>query len=80
MQIAVKAIGRFGAEVSLDASDSEIHLGEAPGGRVALLAEDADVADTTAVHLDEFLALDEHASRAAAGVEDAAFVGREHFD
>ena len=30
--------------------------------------------------LDELLAADEHAARAAAGVVDAALVGREHFD
>ncbi len=33
-----------------------------------------------AVGLDELLALDEHAARAAAGVVDAALVGREHLD
>ena len=33
-----------------------------------------------AVRLDELLALHEHAARAAAGVVDAALVGRQHLD
>ena len=44
------------------------------------LAVDGDVADPAAVRLDEFFRLHEHAARAAAGVEHAALVGREHLD
>jgi hypothetical protein len=41
---------------------------------------DADVAQLAAVGFDEFLRLHEHAAGAAAGIVDAAFVGREHLD
>ena len=39
-----------------------------------------DVAELAAVGLDELLGLHEHAAGAAAGVVDAALVGREHLD
>ena len=45
-----------------------------------LLAVDAMSPMLPAVGLDEFLGLHEHAAGAAAGVVDAAFVGREHLD
>jgi hypothetical protein len=35
---------RLGAEVGVDAADGEVHLGEAPGGVVRLLAVDGDIA------------------------------------
>ena len=67
-------------DLGVDAADGEVHLGQAPGGVVRLLAVDRDVADLAGVGLDELLALHEHAARAAAGVVDAALVGREHLD
>jgi hypothetical protein len=67
-------------DLCVDAADGEVHLGQAPRGVVRLLAVDGDVAELAAVGLDELLAANEHAARAAAGVVDAAFVGREHLD
>ena len=67
-------------DLRVDAADGEVHLGQPPGGVVGLLAVDGDVAELAAVGLDELLALHEHAARAAAGVVDAALVGREHLD
>ena len=66
------------ADLRVDATNGEVHLGQSPGSVVRLLPIDGDVADSAAVRLDEFLALHEHAARAAAGIVDAAFVGREH--
>ena len=80
MEVAAEGVGVLGAEVGLDAADGEVHDGEAAGGGVALLAVDADVAELAAVGFDELLRLHEHAAGAAAGVVDAALVGREHLD
>ncbi len=76
MAVVVEAVAVL--DVGVDAADGQVHLGQAPGGGVGFLAENRDVADSTAVGFDEFLALDEHAARTAAGVVDAAFVWREH--
>ena len=67
-------------DLGVDPADGEVHLGQAPGRVVRLLAVDADVADAPGVRLDEPLALDEHAAAAAAGVVDAALVRGEHLD
>ena len=40
-----KRVGPRLAQVGLDAADGEVHVGQLPGGRVGLLAEDGDVAD-----------------------------------
>ena len=80
VQVAVEGVGVFRAEIGFDAANGEVHLGEPPGGGVALLTEDGDVVSLAAVGFDELLRLDEHAARAAAGVVDAALVGFEHFD
>src|SRR5690625_1910510 len=66
------------ADIGVDASHGKVHLGQAPGGVVALLAIDGDVADAPAMLQHEFLALHEHAATAAAGVVDAALIGLEH--
>src|SRR5690554_567587 len=66
------------ANIGVDAAHGEVHLGQAPGGVVALLAVDGDVADATAMLQHELLALHEHAATAAAGIVDAALVGLEH--
>jgi hypothetical protein len=42
-------------DLRLDAADGEVHLGQAPGGVVRLLAVDGDVAQLAAVGLDELL-------------------------
>src|SRR5690606_33935543 len=78
VQILPEAVGVARAEVVVDAPDGEVHLGELPGGRVALLPVDGNLIELAAVGRDEFLALDEHAAAAAAGVIDAAAVGFEH--
>ena len=80
MEVAAEGVGVLGAEVGLDAANGEIHHRQAAGGGVALLPVDADVAELAAVGFDEFFRLDKHAAGAAAGVVDAAFVGREHLD
>ena len=68
------------ADVGVDAAHREVHLRKSPGRVVALLPVDRDVADATAVLLDELLGLDEHASRAAAGVIDPPLVRLQHLD
>src|SRR5207245_242744 len=77
VQVAMEAVGGFVAEVAFDAANGEVHFGQAPGGGIAFLAEDAEVAFGLAtvavaccVGLHEFDGLDEHATRAAARVED----------
>lgn len=42
VQVRVEAVGLLGAEVGINAADGEVHLGEAPGGEVGLLAVDGD--------------------------------------
>src|ERR1019366_7300868 len=60
-------------DVGVDAANGQVHLGEPPGGVVALLTVDGDVADTAAVRLDEAFGLDKHAAGAATGVIDPSF-------
>jgi hypothetical protein len=78
MKVAPECVGLFGSEIGLNAPQREVHDREAARGCVTLLAVDADIADFAAVRLDEFLRLNEHPSRPAAWIVDAAFVGREH--
>lgn len=54
-------------DLAVNTSDGEVHLAEAPGGVVQLLAVNGDIPDTAAVGLDERLRLDEHPARATAG-------------
>src|SRR5437899_8652966 len=42
VQVAQKRIGWLAAEVRLDATNSEVHMCQSPGGGVGLLAEDGD--------------------------------------
>ena len=76
--VLVEAAFVVPADVGVDAAHGQVHLGQAPGGVVALLAVDGDVADAPAVFEHELFALHEHAATAAAGVVDAALVGFEH--
>ena len=80
VEVAAEGVGLLAPRVGLDAADGEVHHGQAPGGGVALLAVDADVAELAAVGFDELLRLHEHAAGAAAGIVDAALVRREHLD
>ena len=80
MQVAAEGVGVLGAEVGFDSTQGQVHHGQAAGGGVALLAVDADIAQLATVGFHEFFRLHEHAARAAAGVVDAALVGREHGD
>ena len=76
--MAVVVEGVAVGDLGVDAPDRQVHLRQPPGGVVALLAVDRDVADLAGVSLDEPLALHEHAAGAAAGVVHAALVGRQH--
>src|SRR5665648_301776 len=78
--IGVEGVGVVRPQVALEAADGEVHLGQAPGGGVALLPVDGDVAAAAAVLLHEALALHEHAARTAAGVVHAALERLEHLD
>ena len=49
------------ADVGVDAPHGKVHPGQPPGGVVALLAVDGDVADAPAMLGDELFGLDEHA-------------------
>src|SRR3989442_3524337 len=80
VQVLVKGVSVVRAEVRFDPADRQVHLGEPPGRRVRLLAEDRDVADPAAVLAYELLALHEHPARAAAGVVHAPLVGFNHLD
>jgi hypothetical protein len=65
--------------LGFDGVDGEVHVREPPRGRIRFLAVDGDVARVAAVGGDELLALDEHATGAAARIVDAAFVRFDHF-
>ncbi len=80
VQILVEGIGVVRPEVVVNAADREVHLGQPPGGRVGLLPVHADIADPATMAFGEFLALDEHATRATAGVVHAALIRRQHLD
>src|SRR5690625_4587303 len=68
------------ADIGVDAAHGEVHFGQAPGGVVALLSVDGDVADAPAVFQHECFALHEHADAAAAVVVDTAPIVLEHLN
>src|SRR5450759_5136183 len=78
--VGVEGVGVVRSQVALEPADGEVHLGQAPGGGVALLPVDGDVALAAAVLLHKALALHEHAARAAAGVVDATLERLDHLD
>ena len=80
VQVAMERVGWFGTKIPLNATDGEIHPGQTPGGRIALLPKNADVADTPAVGFDKFLALDEEAACTVARVVHSALVRHQHGD
>src|SRR5690348_2030439 len=61
-----------GDAARVDAAHGKVHLAQPPSGVVTLLAIDGELADPAAVSFEETLGLDEHATRAAARVIDAA--------
>src|SRR5258708_22121091 len=76
--VSMECVGM--GDLRVDPADGKVHLRQPPSGVVGLLAVDGDVAELAAVDLDELLAANEHAARAAARVIHAAFVWGEHFD
>lgn len=51
--IVEEGVGVILAQVGLDASDGEVHLGQLPGGGVGVLPENGDPVDVAAVAFDE---------------------------
>src|SRR5437867_2676188 len=61
-------------QVRLYSSYGQIHLAQPPSCLIAFLTVNGDISDLSSVSFNEFLALDEHPSRAAARVEDSSLV------
>ena len=76
----MEAVGVFFAKVGINAANGKVHLGQPPCGVIGFLTINGDVSDSSTVFFDKLFRLDEHATRATAGVIDTAFVWREHFD
>ena len=83
VQIVEQGVGRAAAEVEVDTADGHVHGGQPPGGGVAFLPVDADVAlavgGFAAVLFDELLALHEEAAGAHGRIVHTAFERLEHF-
>ena len=60
--------GQSRADIGIDAAHCQVHLGQPPGGVVAFLTIDGDVADAATVLLHEAFGLYEHAPGATAWV------------
>src|SRR4051794_11779754 len=71
VEVAVEGVCVLRAEVGINASDGEVHPGEAPGSGVGLLAVHADIADASIVMAHELLGLHKHAPGTAARVVDS---------
>ena len=69
--VAGEGVGRFLAEIEVDAADGHVHRRESPSGGIALLPIDGEVAQLAAVLLDEALALDEEPAGAHGRIIDA---------
>lgn len=63
---------------AVDAADGEVHFRQPPGGLVAFLSVNGNVADAALMFFDEFFRLHEHAAGAAARIEYPALVWFEH--
>ena len=72
--VVEEGVGAELAQVGLNATDGQIHLGHLPGGGVGVLSKDGNLVDVAAVVLNEFGRLDKHAAAAAAGVVYPAIV------
>ena len=68
------------SDLTVDATDSEVHAGKAPGRVIGFLAVNTDVAELAAVRRDELFRLHEHARGAVARIVHPAFVGFEYLD
>ena len=81
LEVAVvkEGVGAELTQVSVNAPDGKIHLGEFPSGWVGVLPIDRNAVDVPAMVLDKPSRLDEHAAAAAAGVIDPPIEGLEHF-
>jgi len=66
--VVVKGIGILRANITVDASDSKIHLAETPSGGIALLPINGEVTHSATMSKDELLALDEHTDTRNQGV------------
>ena len=85
MAIVVEAVPV--GDLSLDAANGEVHLGEPPRRVVRFLAADRDVglgrysiAVSGSMGADELDRLHKHAGRAATGVVNSALIGFQHLD
>ena len=76
--VAHEGMGRVLTQIEVHTTDSQAHRGNAPGGRVGLLAIDGYVAELTAVSFDEFVRLREPAIGAAARIVDLAMLRVKH--
>lgn len=84
MLVVEQGVGGAAAKFEVDATNGHGHRRPTPGGGIALLAVDADLAGFSVRHLaavlfDELLTLHEEAARAHGRVEHAALDGLQHF-
>ena len=80
-RVLVLVVGDGLGDLSLQPVDGEVHLGDADGVAVLLLAvEDDLLRRVAALVLDEVAGLHEHAARAAGRVEHGAVVGLDDVD
>ena len=69
MKVVEEGVRLICSEVCVNATNSEIHLRHFPCVRIGLLPIDRNRSTPTAVGLDEFGTLYEHAATAATGVQ-----------
>lgn len=69
-----KCVGLMFAKISVNATDSHVHLSHLPSVSLRLLPINSDCASATAVRLNEFRTLYEHAARTTTRIyENAVF-------
>ena len=79
--VLVLVVGDGLGDLALQPVDGEVHLGDADGVAVFLLAVEHDLlGGVAALVLDEVAGLDEHAARAARGIEHGAVVRLDDVD
>src|SRR5450756_3172378 len=79
VQVVQETVCVLWAQVRFDATDGQVHAGEAPCRVVEFLTIDGD-APLVAVRFNELLALHKHATRATTRVIDAPLVRRQHLN